>query len=334
MKVSIIIPVYNVEKYLHECVDSILRQTYRDIEVLLVDDGSPDNCPTLCDEYARRDSRVVAYHKPNGGLSDARNYGLERAKGEYIVFADSDDFWQKDTFLAELVEELDWSPECDFIGFNISYFYEKTKTYKNWVPYNENVSGSQPKEEKIRWMVNSGTIPMSACSKILRRKILEQHHIHFIKGIYGEDILWFMELLDRCNNFKLINKYVYAYRQGVVGSITNSFSRKKVEDLFHIIKSGIAFIKESSFSAKVKDAMFAFMAYEYLILLANIHNFSADDALKKEFRSYQWLLKYTENPKVKISAQIYKFFGLKVTEWVMRLYMIYRSSIGIGYRMR
>ena len=125
MKVSFIIPVYKVEKYLPQCVESILNQTYKNIEVLLVDDCSPDGCPALCDEYANKDSRVTVFHKLNGGLSDARNYGLEHAKGDYVVFMDSDDFWQKNTYLEELVEEINNSPECDFIGFNISYYYEK-----------------------------------------------------------------------------------------------------------------------------------------------------------------------------------------------------------------
>ena len=93
MKVSFVIPVYKVEKYLDECVQSILKQTYRDYEILLVDDGSPDLCPEMCDHWARVDDRIKTLHKPNGGLSDARNYGLRHAMGEYIVFIDSDDFW-------------------------------------------------------------------------------------------------------------------------------------------------------------------------------------------------------------------------------------------------
>ena len=93
MKVSFILPVYKVEKYLSICIESLLSQTYKNFEILLIDDGSPDNCPVLCDEWAKRDERIRALHKTNGGLSDARNYGLERAQGDYIIFVDSDDFW-------------------------------------------------------------------------------------------------------------------------------------------------------------------------------------------------------------------------------------------------
>ena len=90
---SIIIPVYKVEKYLNQCVDGVLSQTFKDYEIILVDDGSPDKSPLICDEYSASDSRVRVIHKPNGGLSQARNEGLNIAKGEYVIFLDSDDYW-------------------------------------------------------------------------------------------------------------------------------------------------------------------------------------------------------------------------------------------------
>lgn len=93
MKFSIIIPCYKVEQYLHQCVDSVLAQTYEDYEVILVDDGSPDNSPAICDEYGKKTDKVKVIHKPNGGLSDARNAGLDVARGEFVLFLDSDDWW-------------------------------------------------------------------------------------------------------------------------------------------------------------------------------------------------------------------------------------------------
>ena len=94
--ISIIVPIYKVEKYLEKCIESILAQTYKNIELILVDDGSPDNCPSICDRYAKKDSRVIVIHKQNGGLSDARNMGLNIAKGDFISFIDSDDFVSDD----------------------------------------------------------------------------------------------------------------------------------------------------------------------------------------------------------------------------------------------
>ena len=95
-KISVIVPVYKVEQYLHRCIDSILSQSFTDFELLLIDDGSPDNCGKICDEYTQKDSRVRVFHKPNGGVSSARNLGLDNAKGKWIAFIDSDDFVEKE----------------------------------------------------------------------------------------------------------------------------------------------------------------------------------------------------------------------------------------------
>ena len=103
--ISVIVPIYNVEPYLRRCVDSLLGQTYADFEVILVDDGSPDNCGAICDMYEARDDRVRVIHKPNGGLSDARNAGLEIARGEYIAFVDSDD-WVTPDYLERMLEAM------------------------------------------------------------------------------------------------------------------------------------------------------------------------------------------------------------------------------------
>ena len=111
--ISVIVPVYKVEPYLRRCVDSILDQTYSDFELILVDDGSPDNCPDICDDYARQDSRVKVIHKENGGLSDARNAGLRIAAGAYVSFVDSDDFIRKDMYEVMLAELI--CADADFI---------------------------------------------------------------------------------------------------------------------------------------------------------------------------------------------------------------------------
>lgn len=97
-KVSVIVPIYNVEKYLDRCMESLLNQTLKDIEIIMVDDGSPDNCPQMCDEYAKKDRRIKVVHKKNGGLSDARNAGLKVATGEYVAFVDSDDYQSLNTY--------------------------------------------------------------------------------------------------------------------------------------------------------------------------------------------------------------------------------------------
>ena len=106
MKISFILPVYNVEAYLRECVESLLAQTYTVFEIVLVDDGSPDGCPALCDQLATEDNRIKVLHKPNGGLSDARNAGLNIASGDYVIFVDSDDKWIGENSLEKLIDKV------------------------------------------------------------------------------------------------------------------------------------------------------------------------------------------------------------------------------------
>ena len=107
--ISIVLPIYNVENYIEKCMESVLNQTYKNIEIILVDDGSPDNCPIICDQYVKEDNRVKVVHKENGGLSDARNAGIKVANGDYITFIDSDDYVDKDyvEFLYNTIEETD-----------------------------------------------------------------------------------------------------------------------------------------------------------------------------------------------------------------------------------
>lgn len=115
-KITIIVPVYRVEKYIHRCIDSVFSQTYSNWELILVDDGSPDNCPTICDDYAKRDERIKVIHKENGGLSSARNVGLEHMSGDYVTFLDSDDFLHPDTFYDVLL--LAENENADIVQFS------------------------------------------------------------------------------------------------------------------------------------------------------------------------------------------------------------------------
>lgn len=321
MKVSFVIPIYNVEKYLSECVESILAQAYSDFEILLVDDGSPDNCPALCDEWAKKDSRIKALHKSNGGLSDARNYGLEHAQGDYVIFVDSDDFWVDKDCLGNLMKVVDAHSECDFIGFNCSYYYSDTKTYTKWVAYDINLSEPIDKDTAMRSLVASGTLPMSACLKVISRKSLSDMGLRFIKGTMAEDIPWFIDLLDGSKSCMFINQYIYAYRQNVAGSITASGNPKSTSDLFTIVKNEVNKMNERSFSEEAKNALYSFLAYEFCILLTASSRMSKE--MRKELMQFKWLLNYTANPKVHKAAFVNKLFGIKTTECVLKFYINY-----------
>ena len=141
--VSVIVPIYMVEKYICECVNSIILQSYKNLEIILVDDGSPDRCPEICDEYAKQDSRIKVIHKPNGGLSDARNAGIEIAEGEYLSFVDSDDVIHHEmieVLMQPLIEnkELKMSA-CQCLYFNDGDIFDTTQEIKPMVIIDYNV---------------------------------------------------------------------------------------------------------------------------------------------------------------------------------------------------
>ena len=328
MKISFIIPVYKVEKYLDECVKSIVSQSYRNIEVLLVDDGSPDSCPVLCDGWANADPRIKAFHKFNGGLSDARNYGLQKATGDYVIFVDSDDFWCNKDSLLYLVSIAKKKPQVDFIGYNCSYFYQKKNKYKSWVKYSEELAIPVSGDKAMQLLVKSGTFPMSACLKMIKRTVLLDENIFFKKGQIAEDISWFINLLEKTNSCLFVNEYIYAYRQNVENSITASIGERSFNSLLDIIKTEVEKIKSRSFSSLGKDALYSFLAYELSILVAGVRDLPKEeqDKKRKELKSLCWLFKFTQNPKTYLVSNIFHLFGFSITERILRIYNVYRRN--------
>ena len=323
MKISFIIPVYNVQNYLDACIKSIACQTYKEFEVILVDDGSSDLSSSICDCWADKDERIRVIHKTNGGLSSARNAGVAIADGDYLIFVDSDDFWVSQFELEKLVRLVDLYPDCDFIGYNCSYYYTETDSYDPWVEYVKTLSQPVDKNLALSVLVSSGTVPMSACLKVISRKYIQQNDIHFINGIRGEDIPWFIELMDHCGLCMFVNNYIYAYRQNVSGSITSKAGVQGFNDLLNIISQEVAKVIQRSFDCKAKEALLSFLAYEFCILVAWLPKLPANQraVYRRRLYEYKWLLKYDVNPKVKMVVRMSRILGIRVTEYILSWYL-------------
>lgn len=326
MKVSFIIPVYNVENYLEQCVNSILEQSYNNFEIILVNDGSTDNSPTICDNLAKIDCRIKVIHQLNGGQSVARNRGVAIATGEYVIFVDSDDYWMGKHSLQLIMDFVYANLECDFIGFNCSYFYPESNTYKRWAAYGKNLMVPLEKNTVILALVKSGTFPMSPCLKVISRKSINSIKLKFKIGTLAEDIPWFIDLLEGTQKCIFLNEYIYAYRQNVAGSVTKSNSERVYCDLFKIIKEELLKLEQRTFNEDSKNALYSFLAYEYCILLSILSYVPNSSERRKELRQYRWLLNYNLNPKVKKVSYIYRFLGLRITEFVLLIYNKKRIS--------
>ena len=322
MKVSFIIPVYKVAGYIEQCAKSIISQTYKDFEILLVDDGSPDECPAICDRLAAEYSFVKALHKKNGGLSDARNYGLQYATGDYVAFVDSDDYWDNDRCLEQLVTILDENPDLDVLGYNFKKLFESKKLLREEPLYSKGVLASTDNNVCLYELAKQGIFPISACTKLIRREFLISNNIFFIKGLVSEDIPWYIDLMSKVKKCKYVNIYAYVYRQNVLGSITNAFSEKKFFDRISIIEKETKLVESRDLTKQGKDALYYFLAYEYTQFIANIGEF--DGEKRKEvlniLKKYQWLLKYDLNYKVRIPRYVCAFLGLTNTARLVKLY--------------
>lgn len=210
MDVSIIVPVYGVEKVLHYCIESILHQTYTDLELILVDDGSPDNSGAVCDEYAKQDSRIKVIHKQNEGASAARNTGMDAARGKYIMFCDSDDYYESDYVETMLKWQMEYTDHNIWCCFNVVSNYNKKTgkvyNYDNTTP----ISFSDKQELMLlheKWLLSSPD------TKLYHRDILNQYNIRMRKEMSrGEDLIFNIEYLDKAfDDILIINNAKYVY---------------------------------------------------------------------------------------------------------------------------
>lgn len=224
--ISIIVPVYNVEKYIAQCLDSLINQSYSNIEIICVNDGSPDNSAEIIKEYVSKDSRVNLFSKENGGLSSARNFGLSKAKGEFIMFVDSDD-WIDTNMISKMFE---YKKEIDLYCCSYDRIFENTSK-----PRDLKLDGLYPADKIQKRIVgltgdelsdpSQADSLVTACAKIYRRSIIDENNIEFIdtKKIGTEDAFFNIQYLNYSESVFLINKAFYFYRRTNEESLTRTY---------------------------------------------------------------------------------------------------------------
>lgn len=213
-KISVIVPVYNVEKYLEECLDSLINQTYNNIEIILINDGSTDNSLKICKKYKKIDSRIILINKKNEGVSSARNVGLRKATGKYIMFVDSDDYLELEA--VELLSEYVYRDTLVIFGFN--------RVYKNRVikMLDDNLL-IKSKNEMERSMFLNNNIGGYIANKVFNKNIIDKYNIYFNEKLsFCEDLVFILEYIKYCKKYKYVNKSFYNYRMRI-SSVSNSY---------------------------------------------------------------------------------------------------------------
>ena len=238
-KVSVIVPIYNVEKYLEKCINSLLSQTLEDIQIILVNDGSKDNSGNIAKEYEKNNKdRVIYVEKENGGLSDARNYGLKYATGDFIAFLDSDDYIEKNAYeemYNKAIEENADYVECDFIWeFPNKIRVDKQYPYKN-------------KKEMLSF------VRVVAWNKLIKRQLITDNNLEFPKGLRYEDVEFTYKLIPFVNRFAYVDKPFihYVQREDSIANVQN----ERTAEIFTVLNNVIEFYKKNNIYEEYRNEL-------------------------------------------------------------------------------
>lgn len=303
-KISVIVPVYNVEHYLSHCVRSIISQNYEDFEILLIDDGSKDNSGALCDDYQNKYENIRTFHKKNGGLSDARNYALNYVKGEYVMYIDSDDYIEPDT-LKSMAYFINNSKNTDNADVVISPFIDEREdgsvlySVKNKDGYVK--MGSQKALQEMNYQQKFGT---SACGKLIKTDLAKKYL--FPVGRLYEDLATMYKIIGDANNVILMNHYFYHYIKHD-GSIRFSQWSDKVFEILQANKELIEYVNlkyPEIYSSAIYRYFFsanevyirAFNNDNYLEIIGKIHS---------DLKKYWKIVKKDQNASLKQKARFF-----------------------------
>lgn len=268
MKYSVIIPVYNVEKYINRCLKSILSQRYNDLEIIVIDNGSTDSSGSICDIYANEDANISVYHIENHGVGSARNFGLSKARGEFIYFVDSDDYLVGNLF-AEFEDKL--TPDLDLLVFSYYNSFEQEMTEKNRkkkiLPYN----GSYDKYDfsKIFKDLFLSDMLYTVWNKLYRREFLIENNISFEKYELGEDVRFNLNAYRNVNKVYLSQDSYYVYVIGRKGSAMSSYNPKRLQYQLQELELVDSLLKDWNIDSSNLDN-----TVKARILMSNIHNIS------------------------------------------------------------
>lgn len=312
MQFSIILPIYNVEAYLLECVNSILNQTYKDYELILVDDGSKDKSPDICDELEREHECIKVIHKKNGGLSDARNAGTKEAIGKYIIYIDSDDFVLDREFLSKIAKKAQTGVDLIFYKYQ-KYFDESQKLEECKFSYSSAMK-KNTYASKINALVKADAFYGMAWIKAIKKSVLLKNNIEFEVGLLGEDMEWNYHIIFSASSIEFIDESMIAYRQRE-GSITSTHKLKNLTDFIYILEKWSERITSKVENEDLKIALYGSLAKYYsnlLVVYARISDTKKKDYVKR-IKKLDWILKYSMSRRPQMIYRIYKIIGFRCT---------------------
>lgn len=318
---SVIVPIYNVEKYLKQCIESVIKQKLESYELILVDDGSTDSSKRICDEYFENNTNIKVFHKKNEGASGARNYGLKKASGKYVLFLDSDDWWNPQIDLNMMLEYAVQHPKIEMFLFT-SYDFIEGKGYfqRNEHKNLKDIDTSSVKSF-YRSLLNNGNLEVAAYTKILNREFLINNNLFFNTNLICEDNEWMIRLLRCLQSVEILNYPLYIYRAGRDGSVTGNIKKKNITDMLEIVQDSINYYDNNTNDVKNEELCFASYLWFCALGLANRLNKSELKEVKPLFKNTSSVCAYSNSRKTKLSNLVYKICGFNLTVKILGAYL-------------
>lgn len=317
--ISIVIPTYNVEKYIAECLESILNQTFQNYEIIIVDDGSTDNTLEVIKKYAS--DKIKVFPQNHKGAGEARNTGIRNAIGDYITFVDSDDFYYTDNCLEKIANAIQ-KDKSEVITYKMVRFYQKSGKY-----IEESDIGINKKYKTIDYIketIQQSRISISPCDKIIKKEIIDKYNVYFSSMKMLEDIDWSMKLYEHIQYVTVLNEPIYVYRKQRKDSTTFQYTKEKVYACVNFIRYWVE--RCQTCISDYNTLYLHYVAYQYIILLSAINSKNGDKNIKTELKNYKWLIEYDLNFKTKMANKVYHLLGYNGMKLVLKFYMFMKNK--------
>lgn len=322
IKFSVIIPVYNAEAHLRECIDSVLMQTYENLELILVDDESSDHSYEICREYQKKDERVITVRRKNGGVSAARNTGIEMATGDYIMFMDNDDYWQFDDMLSDIADRLSGS-RADMLIFRSCWFWEDGYKQETTKEIDRNRICGASKYDALKYLMQEGEFQYVVWTKVTARHIFEENHIRFPEGKRNEDVDVLGRLILYAQSFDWYGRSCYMYRKGTGQSQSEQPVSvaivKNMQDilleLMDCIHKQLQQCDDTEEKKKLQEVYNSYISYPYSVWMMYLPEIDWEGKKEdiKKMRAFRYVLNSPLIPSIRLVSLVNRVAGFRLT---------------------